>query len=308
MNRKYIVLLLFVMGFGSVAKACDICGCGVGSYYLGILPEYNKRFIGLRYQYKTLTTHLGPSGERSPLTADETYQSTELWGGWNIGTRFRVLAFVPYNFNKRESQTGDGDKRGLGDIAVMGYFKLFDNMNTVSERLLVQSLWIGAGVKAPTGRYEPSERLAVQESPNNFQLGTASTDFTVNAAYDIRYNDLGLNTNVTYKMNTENSHEYRYGNKWTANALLYHKFRIANKFTVAPNAGVLYETAQKDVESNTYTIDVSGGHALSLVLGAELAFKGVSMGANFQQVASQNLAGGRAKAGNRMMVHVSLPF
>ena len=56
MNRKYIVLLLFVMGFGSVAKACDICGCGVGSYYLGILPEYNKRFIGLRYQYKTLTT------------------------------------------------------------------------------------------------------------------------------------------------------------------------------------------------------------------------------------------------------------
>lgn len=189
MNRKYIVLLLFVMGFGSVAKACDICGCGVGSYYLGILPEYNKRFIGLRYQYKTLTTHLGPSGERSPLTADETYQSTELWGGWNIGTRFRVLAFVPYNFNKRESQTGDGDKRGLGDIAVMGYFKLFDNMNTVSDRLLVQSLWIGAGVKAPTGRYEPSERLAVQESPNNFQLGTASTDFTVNAAYDIRYND-----------------------------------------------------------------------------------------------------------------------
>ena len=308
MNRKYIVLLLFVMGFGSVAKACDICGCGVGSYYLGILPEYNKRFIGLRYQYKTLTTHLGPSGERSPLTADETYQSTELWGGWNIGTRFRVLAFVPYNFNKRESQTGTGDKRGLGDIAVMGYFKLFDNMNTVSERLLVQSLWIGAGVKAPTGRYEPSERLAVQESPNNFQLGTASTDFTVNAAYDIRYNDLGLNTNVTYKMNTENSHEYRYGNKLTANALLYHKFRIANKFTVAPNAGVLYETAQKDVESNTYTIDVSGGHALSLVLGAELAFKGVSMGANFQQVASQNLAGGRANAGNRMMVHVSLPF
>jgi len=308
MNRKYIVLLLFVMGFGSVAKACDICGCGVGSYYLGILPEYNKRFIGLRYQYKTLTTHLGPSGDRSPLTADETYQSTELWGGWNIGTRFRVLAFVPYNFNKRESQTGTGDKRGLGDIAVMGYFKLFDNMNTVSERLLVQSLWIGAGVKAPTGRYEPSERLAVQESPNNFQLGTASTDFTVNAAYDIRYNDLGLNTNVTYKMNTENSHEYRYGNKLTANALLYHKFRIANKFTVAPNAGVLYETAQKDVESNTYTIDVSGGHALSLVLGAELAFKGVSMGANFQQVASQNLADGRAKAGNRMMVHVSLPF
>ncbi|HEX8607539.1 MAG TPA: transporter [Pedobacter sp.] len=307
MNKKYIILILFVLSFVT-SQACDICGCGVGSYYLGILPEYNKRFIGLRYQHKTLTTHLGPSGERSPLTADETYQSTELWGGWNIGSRFRVLAFVPYNFNKRESQTGDGRKNGLGDIAVMGYFKLFDNMNTVADRLLVQSLWIGAGVKAPTGRYEPSERLAVQESPNNFQLGTASTDFTVNAAYDLRFNDLGLNTNVTYKMNTENSHEYRYGNKLTANALLYHKFRIANTFTVAPNAGVLYETAKKDVENDKYEIDVSGGHAVSLVVGAEFAFKSLSMGTNFQKVASQNLAGGRVTAGNRMMVHVSLPF
>jgi hypothetical protein len=306
-NKKYIVLLLTFLSFGT-AQACDICGCGVGSYYLGILPEYNKRFIGLRYQYKTLVTHLGPSGERSPLTADESYQSAELWGGWNIGTRFRILAFLPYNFNERKSQAGDGTKNGIGDVAVMGYFKLFDNMNTVADRLLVQSLLIGAGVKAPTGKYEPSERLAVQESPNNFQLGTASTDFTVNAAYDLRYNDSGLNTNVTYKMNTENSSGYRYGNKLTANALLYHKFRVAKTFTVAPNAGLLYETANKDLESGIYTIDVSGGHAVSLVLGAEFAFKGISLGANYQNVVAQNLANGRASAGDRMMVHVSLPF
>ena len=307
MNKKYIITFLLLLGFG-ITKACDICGCGVGSYYLGILPEYNKRFIGLRYQYKTLTTHLGPSGERSPLTADETYQSTELWGGWNIGKRFRILAFVPYNFNKRESQTGDGNKSGLGDIAVMGYFKLFENMNTVSSGMLVQSLWIGGGIKVPTGKYEPTERLAIQESPNNFQLGTASTDFTVNAAYDIRYNDLGLNTNVTYKMNTENSHEYRYGNKFTANALLYHKFRIAGKFTVSPNVGLLYETARKDVESSKYDIDVSGGKAVSILMGAEFAFKNISIGGNFQKIGSQDLAGGRVKAGNKMMVHVSLPF
>jgi len=181
-------------------------------------------------------------------------------------------------------------------------------MNTVSSGMLVQSLWIGGGIKVPTGKYEPTERLAIQESPNNFQLGTASTDFTVNAAYDIRYNDLGLNTNVTYKMNTENSHEYRYGNKFTANALLYHKFRIAGKFTVSPNVGLLYETARKDVESSKYEIDVSGGKAVSILMGAEFAFKNISIGGNFQKIGSQDLAGGRVKAGNKMMVHVSLPF
>lgn len=306
--KKITTLLTLIMISVSITKACDICGCGVGSYYLGILPDYNKRFIGLRYQHKSLRTHLGPFGERTPITADENYQSAELWGGWNIGGRFRILAFLPYNFNARQSQTGNGTKSGLGDVALMGYYKVFDNMGTLGERLLVQSLWIGGGIKLPTGKYEPAERLATQESPNNFQLGTASTDFTLNAAYDIRYNDLGLNANVNYKMNTENKFDYRYGNKFTANVLIYHKFRIAKKITVAPNLGMLYETAAKDVESKKYDVDVSGGYSLSAVAGVEVGIKGLSFGANYQNVRAQNLAGGRAYAGNRIMVHLSLPF
>lgn len=308
MTKKLIILFVLTTISITATHACDICGCGVGSYYLGILPEYNKRFIGLRYQHKTLQTHLGPFGERTPLTADETYQSMELWGGWNIGTKFRILAFVPYNFNKRVSQTGNGSKDGLGDIALMGYYKLFDHKGVVGERLLVQSLWIGGGVKLPTGKYEPSERTMVQESPNNFQLGTESLDFTLNAAYDIRYNDLGMNFNANYKMNTENKYDYRYGNKFTANALVYYKFRVANAFTVAPNAGVLYETADKDVENKKFDVAVSGGHSLSAVAGLEVAMNGLSFGANYQNVRSQDLAGGRAFAGNRVMVHMSLPF
>lgn len=304
--KKSIILALLLSPLSLLA--CDICGCGVGSYYIGILPEYNKRFIGLRYQHKTLQTHLGPQGQTTPLSTDETYQSAELWGGWNFGKKFRVLAFVPYNFNQRSSQASIGSKNGLGDIAVMGYYNLFTKSTTVSSKLLVHSLWLGAGVKAPTGKYEPSERLAVQESPNNFQLGTASTDFTVNAAYDVRLNDLGLNLNANYKINTENKYEYRYGNKLTTNALLYYKFRLFHKLTLAPNIGILYETAAKDVENGKYEMDVSGGHSASLVSGFELATNKFSVGANYQTIVSQELANQRAKAGNRLMVHFSVPF
>lgn len=303
-----LILTTAIIALTISTKACDICGCGVGSYYIGILPEYNKRFIGLRYQHKTLQTHLGPTGERTPLTTDETYQSAELWGGWNIGSKFRVLAFVPYNFNERINQDERGTKNGLGDIALMGYYNLFNKTGTLGSKLLVQSLWLGAGVKVPTGKYEPTERLAVQESPNNFQLGTASTDFSFNAAYDVRYNDLGLNANVNYKVNTENKYDYRYGNKLTTNVLAYYKFRLFHSFTVAPNAGVLYETSAKDVENQKYEVNVSGGHSLTAILGAEFAFKGISFGANYQNVRSQNLAGGRAFAGNRVMTHISIPF
>lgn len=306
--KKLIIASLIVLFTITATKACDICGCGVGSYYLGILPEYNKRFIGLRYQHKTLQTHLGPMGERTPLTTDETYQSAELWGGWNIGKRFRVLAFVPYNFNERKSQSSSGSKDGLGDIAIIGYYKFFDHTGNLGGKLLIQSLYIGAGVKLPTGKYEASERLSVQESPNNFQLGTESTDFTLNAAYDVRWNDLGINANVNYKMNTENKYEYRYGNKFTSNVLIYHKFRVAKVLSVAPNLGILYETAAQDVESKKYDVAVSGGYSLSAVAGLEFSMKGLSFGANYQNVRSQDLAGGRAKAGNRFMVHMSVPF
>lgn len=308
MIKKITTVLTLFMISVTVARACDICGCGVGSYYLGILPEYNKRFLGMRYQYKNLHTHLGPQGQRTPISADETYQSAELWGGWNIGDKIRFLAFVPYNFNKRKSQTDNGDKNGLGDIALMTYFKLLDHKGTFADRLLVQSLWLGAGVKMPTGKYEPGERTALLESPNNFQLGTASVDFTVNAAYDIRYNDLGLNANVNYKVNTENKHDYRYGNKFTGNVLAYYKIRVAKMLTLAPNGGLLYETARKDVTEGKYEVEVSGGYSLSAVAGLEGGTKGLSFGANYQNVRSQELAGGRAYAGNRLMVHVSVPF
>ncbi|RYG16739.1 MAG: transporter, partial [Chitinophagaceae bacterium] len=286
---KKIIIAAILLSPLSVL-ACDICGCGVGSYYIGILPEYNKRFIGLRYQHKNLQTHLGPQGNNTPLTTDETYQTAELWGGWNIGTKFRVLAFVPYNFNKRSSQASDGAKNGLGDIALMGYYNLFTQTTTFKSKLLVHSLWLGAGIKAATGKYEASERLNVQETPNNFQLGTASTDFTVNAAYDVRLNDLGFNFNANYKINTENKYEYRYGNKLTTNALLYYKFRLFHKLTIAPNAGILYETAAKDIENGKYEMDVSGGYSTSVITGLELAMSKFSLGANYQNVVSQELA------------------
>lgn len=292
----------------NVSRACDICGCGVGSYYIGILPQFNKRFVGLRYQHKTLTTHLGPFGERTPITADETYQTAELWGGWNIGKKFRLLAFVPYNFNERTSQTGNGKKQGLGDVALMGYYSLLDHRTSIGEKLLVQSLWVGAGIKAPTGKYEPEERLAIQESPNNFQLGTASTDFTLNVTYDIRFQDVGLDVNLNYKINTANRYGYRYGNKLTTNLLAYYKFRIANKLTLAPNAGILYETAEKDIESKKYAVDVSGGYSLSAIGGVEMSIDRFSVGANYQNVCSQDLANGRANAGSRLMVHTSIAF
>lgn len=301
--KKKIILLFAALLIFTATKACDICGCGVGSYYIGLLPDFKKRFVGLRYQYKTLQSHLGPGGSTSYLTTDETYRTAELWGGWNIGKKFRVLGFVPLNFSERSNQGISKSKMGLGDIAVVGYYQVLNYQNTLGNKLLVQSLWIGGGIKLPTGKYEPAERKENEDSPNNFQLGTASTDFTLNAMYDIRLMDLGLNANVSYKINTRNKYDYQYGNKFSANLLAYYKLRPLKDLSISPNAGILYETAEKDRES-----DVSGGYSLMATTGIELSFKQYSIGGNFQPVLSQELADMKVKAGNRIMVHLTYLF
>lgn len=305
--KKLVIFAVLMAALSSETRACDICGCGVGSYYIGLLPDFKKRFIGLRYQHKTLRSHLGPGGTTSYLTTDETYQSAELWGGWNIGKRFRVLGFVPVNINSRENQGETLRKSGLGDIAIVGYYQLLNKRHTIGNKLLVHSLWAGAGFKLPTGKYEPAERKENEETPNNFQLGTASTDFTLNAMYDIRLMDLGLNVNSSYKLNTANRYNYRYGNKFTANALLYYKIKAAKTVTLSPNAGLLYERAEMDTESG-YEMDVSGGYTLTGTAGLEATLGTFSIGGNFQPVLSQDLANGRVKAGNRVMVHVTYLF
>ncbi|MFD2742579.1 MULTISPECIES: transporter [Sphingobacterium] len=297
------------------ANACDVCGSGVGSYYLGILPNFNKRFVGLRYQQNRIQTHLGPTGNRTVNTADEQYQTMELWGAWNFGERWRVMAIVPYSFNRRTIGTGaqwaeSGTKDGLGDIVAMGHYKLFDDMHTTSNNtLLMQSLWIGGGVKVPSGTYDPSEQSKVGAgAANTFQLGTASTDFMINAAYDLRLMDAGVNINTTYKINTENKHGYRYANKIAINGLLYYKLNVKDKLRLSPNLGVLYESQSKDVLDNRFDVATSGGHSTIGIVGVEINAGKISVGGNFQRPFSQELADGRILAGNRVMTHVSFSF
>ena len=306
--------MLAVFAVVNVGKAlgCDICGCGVGSYYLGILPEFNQRFAGIRYQFKTMETHLSPSGARTPLSQDETYQSMEVWGGFNLGSRWRLMGILPYNFNQRTvpSQNQQGAKSGLGDAVVLGYYKIFEQTKTTEAfQFFNHSLWVGTGIKAPTGQYDSSEESTVLSgSLNSFQLGTGSTDLMLLAAYDARLMDFGMNFNTSFKANSPNSSDYRYGNKLTGNLLIYRKISLGIDRRIAPNLGFMYESQRKDERYGRFYVNQSGGTVFSGVVGVEVNVGKFSFGGNYQSLLHQNLAQGRAKAGNRLMFHFSMGF
>ena len=304
--KKYILILVLAIALPMLTIACDICGCGVGNSYIGILPDFRKHIFGLRYRYNSMWTHIGVGGSFTYLTTKETYNTIEAWGGWNIGKKFRIMASVPFSFNERTNQGVTNSKNGIGDITVSGYYQLLNNKRTVfKNKLLVQSLWIGGGVKLATGKYNPLDKASTNNNANLFQLGTGSYDFNIGAMYDIRLQDMGINLSTNYKITTANKYDYQYGNKFNINAQAYYKFRIKNKLTLAPNAGVQFEKTKNDLDKG-FNVTVSGGNLLMGTAGVELAFGKMAIGANFQTPFSQNLANGIVKANNRVMVHVAI--
>lgn len=316
MMKSFFYKKVVLAGLGLVllntgkTMACDICGCGAGSYYIGILPEFNSKIIGLRYRSSQLTTHLSPGGDRTYLTTDENYYTAELWGGWTIKDRFRIMASVPVSYNTKANETGKESKTGMGDISLQGYYRLLRSKKSLGkngERLLIQDLWIGGGIKLPTGKYEPKDKSVVSQSTNLFQLGTGSLDFIITGMYDIRLQDLGMNINASYKLNNSNKYDYSYGNRFTGSTQGYYKIRYNNKWMLAPSLGVNIESSSKDLDEG-YSVRPTGGYALYGTIGAELNFSKFAIGGNWQPVLSQNLGAGAVKTGNRAMVHFSFLF
>jgi hypothetical protein len=279
--------------------ACEICGCGLGNYYIGILPHFDKRFFGMRYHFNSFQTSLNDDPTQF---SKDFYQTVEFWGGLNLGSRFQLLAFVPYNINHQVSDEGTSDLKGLGDAALMVNYKVFATTN----KNISQQLWLGAGVKLPTGKFAIDPNDPDVAAIANTQLGSGSTDLLLNGMYNISFNKLGINTTVNYKINSENIEGYKFGDKLTAGTFLYYIFPL-NQVVISPNIGLLYEQTEHSELSNN-KVDLTGGKILQGSIGTEISFKRMAMGLGIQLPLAQNFAENQTRERVKGAAHVSVAF
>ena len=299
MKKLFLLGLAMIVIFES--RACEICGCGVNNFYIGILPQFNHKFFGARYHFNSFNTRL-----RSDPTqySKDFYQTVELWGGWNLGKRVQVLAFIPFNHNYQNSDEGVMKMSGLGDIVALANYKIVD-VNSVNrkDRVFSQQLWIGAGIKLSTGKFEIDANDPDVASAANMQLGSGSTDVLLNAMYNVRIDKFGINTTATYKLNTTNKDDYKFGNKFLASSFAYYPIPVS-KTLISPNLGLLYEQTRAS-ELQGSKIDLTGGSILHGSAGVEIAFNKIALGFSAQLPLAQNFAENQTTQKVRGMAHVS---
>lgn len=301
MKKIFIISIILVSSFA--ANACEICGCGLGNYYIGLMPQFSHRFFGLRYQFSSYSTRLADDPTQF---SKDFYQTVELWSGWNIGKRWQVLAFVPFNFNHENSDEGITNSSGFGDLAVIGNYKVFNSVSKNSNgKVVSQQLWLGAGFKLPTGKFHIDPTDPDIAAAANTQIGSGSTDVMLNAMYNLHIAKFGVSTTATYKINTDNKDDYRFGNKLSANSFVYYSIPAPSaKAVITPNFGLQFQhSATNKLQASK--VDLTGGNLLQAAAGVEISFNTMTIGLNTQLPIAQNFAKGQTKSKVKGMFHVT---
>ncbi len=296
----FISIVLFV--FITNSFACEICGCGVGNFYLGILPAFKTKFIGVRYSYQHYYSEMATDHSQF---SNDFYKTAEIWGGWNLGNRWQLMVFVPYRFNKKTSDDGVKETNGLGDITLLlNYSLLHTRKVRLNNTVIENQLWIGGGAKLANGVYhidltDPSANIG----DVNSQLGTGSTAFILSAMHTINIRKFGVTSSVNYSINTTNADRYRFGNRVMVNSLAYYRLRVAG-VSVSPNLGLLYQHSAINHYQND-PVEQSGGYTFNASGGVEVSLNKITVGLNAQIPIKQNFADGQTNARSKGVLHIS---
>ncbi|HWA34259.1 MAG TPA: hypothetical protein VG737_09030 [Cyclobacteriaceae bacterium] len=280
--KNGIATLTLIIIATAGATACDVCGCSLGGNYFGILPLYNKSFVGLRWSQASFHSYIAPTQNLAAQTSHDTYSKMELWGRYYLTKRIQLFAFIPYVYNDMNGTDQVVFAQGLGDVVLLANYTLFNTGEDNSD--FKHSLIAGGGIKLPTGKFSLTDKGKIIN--RNFQMGTGSTDFNLNAVYTFRYRKTGVNLETGYKINTRNSSGYLFGNQFRASAQIFF-WQKFGPVSILPHAGVNYEQAATHMDGDIIQVN-TGGTAWLGSGGLDIYVNRFTVGVNYQKPFAQH--------------------
>ena len=273
------------------SKDCDACGCSASGGSMGFSSILNTNFVGVRYIYQAYQSTDGLYSN-SPWF-QEDFNTIQAWARIPITKKVQVTVLAPYQSHKRETATGQQFISGLGDVTILAMYALYV---TIKDSASTQnSIQIGGGLKAPTGKFEQANSGLINPS---FQVGTGSWDFILASEHRIQIKKFGVSSLINYTIKTENSNNYRFGNQWSYATTAFYLIQKAS-FSFAPQVGLAGEIYESNYQFSQI-VRKSSGTVLFGKIGLEISKERLSFGLFGFLPLQQNLASNRIDAKYRI--------
>ena len=232
MRSALLSILLYLTVL--LANACDHCGCDAGS---GILPTDNRSFLSFGYRTSIFSGYRNESVNDLRLVPfTETFERYELNAKRVWKNKWELMISIPYGrFQGTNGNFLRDDYSGIGDASIIGRVIFRSRIQcAVAHRLA-----IGGGVELPTGKHG---FIGHDGIVNPFQQpGTGSWDALAQFQYTFRYNDWGLLSSGTGKLNASNSLSQRLPLQYSVQADVFRSLGSDSAMKVILRAGCLFE-------------------------------------------------------------------
>jgi len=281
------------------ATACDVCGCSVGGSYFGILPQFQRNFIGWRYQQRSfISEHLTLFPNEVPIKSQESFYTTEAWGRYVPHPKVHVFAFVPFNYFTKREDSMFTKVAGIGDVSLLAHFIVFNTGDSTALKWK-QALQLGAGIKLPTGKSNFIQEHTGLLVPS-LQPGTGSLDIPLSVIYTVRKGKWGINAEINYRVNTPNIRHYKFGDRTTTYVRTFYWYGKRN-VTILPHMGFTYERGMMDKKDGTI-VDYTGSESVLASAGFDFYYKKLILNGNAQLPMYQHIAQGQVTSKPRFNV------
>lgn len=248
------------------AKACDVCGCGSSSSFLGILPQFQKKLLGVNYQY-THFTHPETSISNNGLgyVNKDIYQRTEVYTRWYPIEKLQLFAFIPFAMHQRTETEGNSTISGIGDTRLSANYMLINTGDSANMKWK-NTLLLGIGIHMPTGKYQQRDIKGLM-LPAGMQIGRGAFGYSFQSNYLTRIEKWGVNVDLNYQFYGENERSYQFGSQILSTFSLF-RWMVLNQTMLLPSVGLRIENFAKDSNFNIPQMN-TGGQAFLGVLGLD---------------------------------------
>ncbi len=296
--QKIVLCSWLVLFAHSPFMACDVCSGPTDSGSMGILPQFQRNFIGLRYSCRFFKSEqpksvFYPNDNRA---ANEVTQVAELWGRLVLKNRFHLYAFLPIQQFKQSFKDSIFSNKGFGDVSLSINYMLLNSGDSINKKIK-QALLVGVGIKVPTASYRKS-------IVDLMQVGSGSVDITFLLNHTLRVRKVGFTSEVNYRFNGNGYDNFRFGNKSVISTKLFFVEQIRTVSFIL-NVGLSWEYASKSRHNEVIQWN-TGGFAILPGIGCDIFYKRLIFSINAQQAVYQNLAEGYLTSRMRMTAGVRL--